>query len=255
MDETTTRRHLAVLAAATSSVELGPVGYAAVVTAEAEAYRALHERPDCLAPLEGDLIDLVANGPPGAIVYAALLLRRLGRDVRPLVARHADDERECTIAGGGCTIETLWLGEATRWAMGERFCHPLRALRAELANLAGANWFELPHPSTLAAVEAGRRVAGLPQRGVWTFAFARLWLSPELARVRGELVALTAHASPAVRLYAELLRGRLDGDPRTRLAPLASSPQILPLPPRWLFSRRTTMGDEVTRLIDEGEFV
>jgi len=113
------------IAAATHSVELGPVGYAALRTEAFKAYKHLYDDREALAHAEPALLALAETGAPAAVVYAALLLRRAGRDIASLVARYADDRREVTIAEGGCSLPPpYWLCEALRWVHGERWQHP-----------------------------------------------------------------------------------------------------------------------------------
>lgn len=193
------RLALAVLAAAGDHVELGAFGAAAMVTDACHAYWALGEAlataPGAVERLEPELVRMIREGAPAAIIYAALLLRRAGRDVAPLVAPYADDRRPCAVAEGGCMVMGLWLGEAARWAAsGERWSHPDRAgsgrddeparwpwnqperveerLRAaqayrlalDLDHLERARWFELP---SAALLEAARALEATPSFTSW----------------------------------------------------------------------------------------
>jgi hypothetical protein len=206
------REWLAVLAAAHGSVELGPVGYAAQVTDACRAYQALASDREALARLEPELVGMMREGSPAAIIYAALLLRAGGRDVAPLLAAYADDRRPLGVCSGGCTVMTHWLCEATRWvATGEHWAHPERMLALELDYLERANWFELPADEVLqTAREQGRR-DGRNAVGNWTFTFAELFVAPKKLRgARPRLEQLLVHQAPAVRLYAALLLRALD---------------------------------------------
>ena len=221
-----------VLAKASGSVELGPVGYAAVRTEAFKAYKSLVDDREALARAEAALVELVASGGPAAVVYAALLLRELGRDLAPLVARYADDRREVTIAEGGCSIPPpYWLCEAVRWVQGERWQHPVhaeairelqRAQRVEA--LRGAKFFELPSAQALEFAE--KRVRQRDIDGVWTHRFLDLLCAPreELRAMRGRLDALATDPSIATRLYAALIMREIDREAGQRaLAALAAA--------------------------------
>lgn len=206
------RALLATLARADSSVALGPVGFAATVTDECRAYRALAQDRAALQMLEPELVRMTREGSPGAIVYAALLLRSLGRDVTPLVEAYRDDRRPCAVFPGGCMSTTHWLGEAVQWVVsGQYWSHPERLLEHELENLTRANWFELPSLKLLEHTREGRRRDGRMASGNWVFTFTELFLDrAKLERARPALERLIAHPVPHVRLYAALLIRELD---------------------------------------------
>src|SRR5436853_18000 len=109
------RKQLAVLRTATTSIELGPMGYAAVVTDACPAFRALEADREALAQLELDLVAVTRDGSPAAILYAALLLRELDRDVAPLLEPYRDDRRPCKVSPGGCTSMMYSMADAARW--------------------------------------------------------------------------------------------------------------------------------------------
>jgi hypothetical protein len=219
------RQQLAVLRAATSRIELGPMGYAAVVTDECRAFQALAADREVLAQLEPDLVGVTRDGNPAAIVYAALLLRGLGRDIVPLLASYRDDRRPCVVFPGGCMGISQWLAEATRWAIdGTLWTHPARRAAHELDTIARASWFELPSTAVLAAAPMRQR-KGRAAQGIWVFSFAELLAAPdELATARPDVQALLGHAEPPVRLYAALLLRALDRPAGERaLASLAAA--------------------------------
>lgn len=236
MDDAT-RSQLATLARASSSVALGPAGYAATVSDECRAYLALAQDRTALEALEPELVRLTREGPPGAIVYAALLLRSLGRDVSPLLEPYRDDRRDCRVFPGGCMSMTHWLSEAVRWVLtGQPWSHPDRLLEYELDRLAGANWFELPSEKLLEHTREGRRRDGRMASGNWVFTFTELFLDRDkLQRARPALERLLAHQVPHVRLYAALLLRELDRSAgESALAAQAlSGVAVFQLSPRW----------------------
>jgi len=234
---------LATLAQADGSVALGPVGVAAVVGDDCRAYLALAESPSTLERLESSLVRLTREGRPGAIIYAALLLRRLGRDVRPLLEPYRDDRRACTVFPGGCMGMTHWLCEAVHWVTtGEHWAHPDRLLGYEIEQLEGANWFELPSRKLLEHQRDGRPRDGRMASGNWVFTFTELYFDrAKLRRALSALQGLLAHAVPHVRLYAALLIREVDREAGQReLSRLALSSQSVCrlAPSRW--GRRST---------------
>jgi hypothetical protein len=236
------RQQLAVLRRATNSVELGPFGAAAVVTDACRAFRALAADRETLAQLEPDVVGVVRDGSPAAIVYAALLLRGLGRDVAPLLEPYRDDRRECTVFPGGCTGIKQSLAEAARWAT---YSTPPGRLMPpttfQLDTIARATWFELPSAAVLAAGPTGRPTGRYPQ-GVWVLSFAELLFVPsQLATTRAELEALLGHAEPQVRLYAALLLRAFDrpAGERALAALAAGGGKVERLQPGFLNKRRT----------------
>ncbi|HET9933270.1 MAG TPA: hypothetical protein VFQ35_21345, partial [Polyangiaceae bacterium] len=210
--QTSAQAHLAVLASAVSSVELGPVGVAAQVTDGFRAYQALTADRDALRGLEPELVRLTREGSPAAIIYAALLLRGLGRDVVPLLASYREDHRPCSVFPGGCQGVTHWLNEAARWVTtGEFWSDPDRLLGYDIESLARANWFELPSARLLEAARAGRRRDGRMASGNWVFTFTELFVdASKLRRARPLLENLLTNGQPPVRLYAALLLREAD---------------------------------------------
>ncbi len=206
------RAQLATLAGATDAVSLGPVGVAAIVSDECRAYLALKDDLAALSRLEPELVRLTREAAPAAVIYAALLLRRLGRDVAPLLEPYRDDRRRCSMAPGGCMVVTSWMCEAVHHLLtGEHWSHPERLLEAELDQLAGANWFELPSRKLLERTQKGRRRDGRMASGHWVFTFTELFLDrPKLGRARPTLERWLAHEAPQLRLYAALLLRELD---------------------------------------------
>jgi hypothetical protein len=241
----TARLHLETLAAADSSVELGPVGVAARRTEALQAYESLVNDRGALLRLEPELVQLAKEGLPGAVVYATLLLRQLGRDVTPLRAKYADDRRHCTVMPGGCMGVSHWLCEAVGWASGQPFAHPARLLEYELDGIANASWFELPSPKVLEAARARRGRDGRLAEGNWVFSFAELFVEPAKLRAGGPtLERLLAHPAPAVPIYAALLVREIDRAAGERaLAALAHSggSVLRVVPKRWLPPARSTV--------------
>jgi hypothetical protein len=206
------QQHLAALRAATTRVELGPFGYAAVVTDEVRAFQALAADCDALARLEPELVGMTRDGSAAAVIYAALLLRLLGHDVAPLLARYRDDRRSCSVLPGGCTIlPPQSLADAASWAThGTLASYPMPMTRAELDAIAGALWFELPSAAMLAAAPKRRRNGRTPE-GAWVSSFAELLVAPaRLTAARAELDTLLGHIDAPVRLYAALLLRALE---------------------------------------------
>lgn len=205
------RAQLAVLAAAGSNVDLGPKGYAAFVSDPCKAFQALSTNRAALAALEPELLGLVQSGEPGSVIYAALLLKQLGHDVRELLAPYMDDRRPCMVWPGGCGATTWWLAEAARWAInGELWSHPARLIAHDLDTLSRANWFELPSEQAIELKRNGARPRDI--QGQWVHVFLDLLVGPprRLREFRAEIEALLAHPSVATRLYAALLVREID---------------------------------------------
>jgi hypothetical protein len=203
---------LARLAAANDSVELDAMGYAATVTDACRAYRALAADRGAVLRHEAELVRMTRDGLPGAIIYAALLLREAGHDIAPLLAAHANDRRPLTVYPGGCQGITHWLCEAVRWAVnGELWSHPERLLAYKVEALEKAKWLELPSAEVLRVVAEGQvRERGLLVVGKWTLSFIDLLVSPHLAAMRPQLDVLLGHANLVARIYAALLIRKLD---------------------------------------------
>jgi hypothetical protein len=216
-EEATT--HLTRLANAYWELVLGPRGVAAEITAEAHAYHALsHDRAQ-LERLEPELIEVVERGGPAAVLYAALLLKKLGRDVAPMLAPYSDDRRELTLYGGGCKYRSIWLAEGVHFVAGDEYwVHPDRATtmgkeqrERHLWALEKATWFELPTASARAlGVNA---VAGRDFDGAWVRDFlALLAVSEREKRERQRSIARLAgqNTPSAGRLYGALLLATFD---------------------------------------------
>jgi hypothetical protein len=247
------RQQLGVLCATTDRVELGPWGYMAVVTEGCRAFRALAADRETLARLEPDLVRVMHDGSSAAIVYAALLLRGLGRDVAPLLAPYHDDPRPCTVFPDGCMGLMQSLAEASRWAT---HCtvsrHPMRLTASELDTIANAAWFELPSAAVLAAAPTRER-NDRAAHGTWVFSFAELLVAPAVVAIsRSQVEALLPHAEPQVRLYAALLVRALDGLAGQRaLAALAAAGGNVDRLHPGLFNRRRTRPVPVADVVAE----
>jgi hypothetical protein len=207
-----------------------------------------------LARLEPDLVGVMRDGSAAAIVYAALLLRGLGRDVAPLLAPHRDDRRPCTVFPGGCMgLPMHSLAEAARWATHCTLSdHPMRLTAHELGTIANATWFELPSAAVLTVAPTRRRNDRAAQ-GTWVFSFAELLVAPAvLATVRADVEALLVHALPEVQLYAALLLRAFDGPAGQRaLAELAAAGGNVDRLHPGLFNRRRTRSVPVADVVAE----
>jgi hypothetical protein len=107
------RQKLAVLARADRSVELGPVGIAALVTETCEAYRDLVADPDALEELKNEIATLAKSGAGARRIYAALLLRKIDRDAGTVALESMSQSNEhCDLALGGCTVMSSSVGDA-----------------------------------------------------------------------------------------------------------------------------------------------
>ena len=228
------------LDAVESSVELGPMGERAVTTERCAAYQALLRDPEALRAHEEELVAIVRTGKTtGAVIYAALLLKALGRaDLRELLEPYADDRRPCTIWPGGCDGMMGWLCESTRYVLGEYWSHPVRILSESLEQIERANWLELPSEDTMRAIRDSRRVNGR-DHGVWVFRFAEMWdlPRPKLRLVRDLIEAMR---SSAARVYGAMLLCQLDpeaGD--AALEALANSNAKVDILERGTFGKRT----------------
>ena len=229
------------LAAVDSSVELGPSGYAAIVTPRCKAYLDLLGDREALRAHEDELVAILKSNAasPGAIVYAAFLLKALGRaDLRELLAPYDDDRRECSIWPGGCCGSTYWLCEATRFVMGEMWSHPVRLLGISLEQIERAKWLELPGDETMRAVREGRRIDGR-LHAFWVFRFAELHESgPAKLRLGRDLIE---RMKPLVaRVYAALLVRqieRAEGD--ALLETLSNVNASVDILERGIFGKRT----------------
>lgn len=208
--------HLAVLAASGSRVTLGPIGFAATVTPELAAYRALAADRDALARHEAALVTMLDAAEPGPVVYAALLLEQLGRDVAPLLARFADDRRPLHLWMGGCSPSPpTWLAEWVRSRGGAPWTHPdhaaeqaARARDEKLASLAQARWFELPSRDALELARKGIRPRDI--EGRWVFDFLALLNGPRAELRALNLATLAAAGALPGRLYGALLLREVD---------------------------------------------
>ncbi len=107
------REKLAVLARAEKSVELGPTGFAAVVTETCQAYRDLAADPAALAAMSSEIMALARSGPCAARIYAALLWREIDCEagIAALASMSASKE-PLDLALGGCTVMSSSVGEA-----------------------------------------------------------------------------------------------------------------------------------------------
>jgi hypothetical protein len=113
------RQKLAVLARAQSSVELGPVGIAAVVTETCQAYRDLVADPDALCALKTEIEVLARSGPGARRIYAALLLRHIDLAAGTAeLASMSDSKEPCDLALGGCTVMSSSVGDAVTHLLG-----------------------------------------------------------------------------------------------------------------------------------------
>jgi hypothetical protein len=113
------RQKLAVLADAQGSVELGPVGIAAVVTDTCQAYRDLAADPVALGALKTEMEALAQTGPGARRIYAALLLRTIDIDAGTAALRSMSDSTEpVDLALGGCTVMSSSVGNAVTHLLG-----------------------------------------------------------------------------------------------------------------------------------------
>ena len=120
------RQKLAVLARAERSVELGPVGIAAVVTETCAAYRALVADPSALSAMKSEIADLTRSGPGARRIYGALLLRAIDPEAGTTALEAMSRSSEpCDLALGGCAIMSSSVGDAVAHLLGR---HPRIAL-------------------------------------------------------------------------------------------------------------------------------
>jgi len=107
------------VARAERSVELGPVGFAAVVTETCQAYRDLVADPESLTALRTEITDLARSGSPAARIYAALLIGEIDRaDGTALLDAMSTSEELCDLALGGCTVMSSSVGDAVARLLG-----------------------------------------------------------------------------------------------------------------------------------------
>jgi hypothetical protein len=177
-----------------------------------EAYAALSAADSAvLVGLERELLALIDEGAPAAIVYAALLLRRTDRhDPHALLRRYAQDERLCLVYPGGCAALPMNnLGEVVRWVGGVPWVPPSQRVRDRLARVAAAEWFELPTAELLRRVRSAVTDHDRADERDCTIAFADLLAAPdcapELPAHRAALESLLRSSTPAVCVYAALL--------------------------------------------------
>lgn len=113
------RQKLAVLAGAHGSVELGPVGFAAVVTETCQAYRDLVADHIALAAIKPEIAMLARSGPGARRIYAALLLRAIDDDAGTAALESMLDSNEpCDLALGGCMVMSSSVGAAVAHLLG-----------------------------------------------------------------------------------------------------------------------------------------
>jgi hypothetical protein len=107
------RQKLAVLARAQGSVEIGPVGIAAVVTETCQAYRDLVADPEALFTLKTEIEVLARSGPGARRIYAALLLRKVDLEAGTAeLAALSGSKEPCDLALGGCMVMSSSVGDA-----------------------------------------------------------------------------------------------------------------------------------------------
>lgn len=205
------RAHLAVLEAA-GSVDLGPFGYAAHVSDACRAYQALAADRDAVVALEPELVRITREGSPPAILYAALLLRGIGREVTPLLAAYTDDRRDVHVHPGGCGVLQFWLCEAIRWAeSGQFWMHPEKQLAHALDALRRPGWFELPPGEVIAKARETGRCDGRKVHGHWVHSFTELLVAPDKIRAaRAGLDEILAGDHTVAQLYAAVLVREID---------------------------------------------
>jgi len=104
------------------SVELGPVGYAAVRTRGYAAFAALSADRALLQRHRSDVEAMCRSGNAPARLYAALLLRTLDPDQGERALRALLQARESLeLWPGGCArLPVATLGEAAAWLLGSR---------------------------------------------------------------------------------------------------------------------------------------
>jgi hypothetical protein len=113
------REKLAVLAGARASVELGPVGFAAVVTETCQAFRDLVGDPAALAALKTEITGLAGSGAGAARIYAALLLCEIDRAAGIAALESMSTSTEpCDLALGGCMVMSSSVGDAVTHLLG-----------------------------------------------------------------------------------------------------------------------------------------
>ncbi|HEY5938180.1 MAG TPA: hypothetical protein VIU61_26195 [Kofleriaceae bacterium] len=205
------RDQLAVLEAA-GSVDLGPFGGAAYVSDACRAYQALAADRHTVTGLEAELVRMTREGTPPAILYAALLLRGIGRDPVPLLAAYGDDRREVCVNPGGCGMFRFWMCEAVRWVeTGQFWTHPEKRLAQAIEVLERPGWFELPSNKVLAMARHSGRCDGHKVHGHWVHYFVDLLLAPDNIRAaRSRLDAILAGDHPIAQLYAAVLVREID---------------------------------------------
>jgi hypothetical protein len=206
------RAALAVLAGAEGSVDLAAYGYAAHVSDECKAYKALLAEPERLCAMRPQLEQLTREGSGARRVYAALLLERIdpaaGRAA--LMTMRGSDE-PCALHTGGCVITCMWLGETVDYFLGgELGIDPRRAIDDWLDRLERDQGTFVRDFDALPARPRLRAVEAFPP-------LQRCELEP-LATRRPRLEAMLRGPDPMLRLYAALLLERLDPSGRALLA-------------------------------------
>jgi hypothetical protein len=113
------RQNLALLARAEASVELGPVGIAALVTDTCQAYRDLVAHPATLAALKNEIAALARSGPGARRIYAALLLRQIDAEAGTAALEAMSGSSEpCQLGLGGCMVMSSSVGDAVAHLLG-----------------------------------------------------------------------------------------------------------------------------------------
>jgi len=111
------RAWLSQIEAEDDCVALMPLGLRALTTNGYLGFRALESDPDAIARLEPELVRVIGEGSPAAIIYSALLLRIIGRDVQALLTPYTDDQRACTIMPFELVPGIHTLCEAVQWVI------------------------------------------------------------------------------------------------------------------------------------------
>jgi hypothetical protein len=113
------RQRLGVLARARTSVELGPVGFAAEITETCQAYRDLVTDHEALAALKSEIEALARSGPGARRIYAAMILRAIDFEAGTAALEAMSDSNEpCDLALGGCTVLSSSVGDAVAHLLG-----------------------------------------------------------------------------------------------------------------------------------------
>lgn len=189
----------AVLEKATTALDLGPVGFAMIMSESASAYCALLQvAPEDIARHRASIEATLHNGAGAARVYAALVLRRIDAASSDAhLERLLASNEPCTFTPGGCMSFGGTVSDAAFRLLEDRDTPTVLELREELKPFRYATHYAEP------AIDA---------QNAWGRRFAELLQRDDL-RLASGVIGSFATEGPPLGLFGAVLLSRVD---RTR---------------------------------------